>query len=243
MKILAVSNQKGGVGKTTTAVTLGHRFAQDGRRVLLIDLDPQGQSAIALGLEQEPCAYGFLTFLPPAPLVRPARERLDIIPGNKRTGVAQTLMQSDPENFPLDAILQAVKPLASAYDVIVFDTSPSVGGLQERAIFAADLVLAPTSTEYMALDGFSQTFSTLSRLVNRGWKGKLAIIPTFYDHTKESAVALNHMTEHFPHNTLPPIRRATVLRECAAEGKTIWEYAPESPVAADWLATIKGVKL
>ena len=124
------------------------------------------------------------------------------------------------------------------YDYIIFDTAPSVGGLQERAIWASDLVVLPTATEYLSSDGLIQMMTTLNGLAEKGWKGKLAgILPTFYDtQTKQSQTAIAQLREYFPDSVLEPIHRATVLRECAAEGMTIFEKSPNSRAAKEYAA-------
>jgi chromosome partitioning protein len=127
--------------------------------------------------------------------------------------------------------------LAKDYDYIIFDTAPSVGGIQERAIYAADVVLIPTATEFLSMDGLAQMMELLAMLkANWHWPGKLlGILPTFYDEqTRESHKSLIDLQEGFGQSVLKPIHRATILRECAAEGKTIFEMAPASRAACEY---------
>ena len=237
MKIITLANQKGGVGKTTTAVSLAHYLALHGAEVLLGDFDPQGQSATALGVNTEGCIFNLMVAGSSAEqwIRKTGRKGLDIIPGNRQTATAQIVMNA--ENRPISAIEEAFKPLYARYDYIIFDTAPSVGGLQERAIWASDLVLLPSATEYLSSDGLAQILSMLNSLKGKGWTGALAgILPTFYDHTSESKVSLLSLRSQFKESVLDPIHRATVLRECAAEGVTIFEKSPRSRAANEYAA-------
>jgi cellulose biosynthesis protein BcsQ len=135
------------------------------------------------------------------------------------------------QNFGLGQACKLFKALGKEYDYIIFDTAPSVGGIQERAIYAADMVLIPTATEFLSMDGLAQMMELLTALRSQhNWNGKLAgILPTFYDdQTSESRESLTELKATFGDSVLAPIHRATVLRECPAEGKTIFEIAPAS---------------
>ena len=237
-KALAISNQKGGVGKTTTAVSLAHQLVRKGNSVLAVDFDPQGQFSVALGVSSENGVFNLMVAgSSPSQWVRKTgREGLHIIPGDRSTATAQIVLTA--ENRPITAVQDALKPLYKDYDYIIFDTAPSVGGLQERAIWASDLVLLPTATEYLSSDGLMQILKMLKALKEKDWKGKLAgILPTFYDgQTKESKATLEGLVEEFGDSVLSPIHRATVLRECAAEGMTIFEKDPKSRAAKEYAA-------
>ncbi len=229
---IVIANQKGGVGKTTSASSLAHGLALRSRRVLLVDFDPQGQCATALRINQEPGVFNALvnTRSDIHQWIRDTeRTGLSLLPGDRSTATAQIVINA--ENRPIDSIRLLFKSLGKEYDYIIFDTAPSVGGIQERAIYAADMVLIPTATEFLALDGLAQMMELLSTLRERHhWNGKLAgILPTFYDEqTSESREALTELNTTFGDGVLDPIHRATILRECPAEGKTIFEMAPAS---------------
>ena len=242
--IITVTNQKGGVAKTTTCATLAHGLALAGTRVLIVDLDPQGQVATVLGVESEPCIYNLLVGIGVRAdsLVRHARENLDIIPGDAHTSSAQTLMNA--ESRPVGAIQRAISPLLPKYDYIIIDTSPSLGGLQERAAWAATHVLIPVATDFLAVESLGKTMMFLNGLADRyKWDGLLVgILPTLYDTvTKESATCLEALRADKKH-TLAPIRRATVMRECAAVARTIWEYDPGCGVAQDYRGLVDAIR-
>jgi chromosome partitioning protein len=236
-KIIAVTNQKGGVGKTTTAITIAHGLSQHGKNVLLVDFDPQGQCATALGVNPEPCVFNLLiTNQSPALWVRESgRLNLRLIPSDRTTATAQAVINAEGRSF--SAVLEAVKPLMREYDFLVFDTAPSAGGLQERAIWASDLVLIPSATEFLSSDGLTQIMSTLTQLrETRNWKGKLlGVLPTFYDEqTRESRSSLEELQKTFGKALLAPIHRATILRECAAEGITVFEKDANSRASKEY---------
>ena len=164
-KFIANPNQKGGVGKTTTASTLAYCLALRNRRVLLVDFDPQGQCSTVLGLPQEPGVFNVL--INPSADIRQwirvtGRAGLDLLPGDRTTATAQIVINAGPEPSPMDYIRQVFKSISKEYDYLIFDTAPSVGGIQERAIFAADMVLIPTATEFLSLEGLGQMVETLT---------------------------------------------------------------------------------
>jgi len=200
--------------------------------------DPQGQCAIALGLQQEPGTFNAL--VNPSAEIRQwirntGREGLELLPGNRATATAQIVLNA--ENRPVDAIEQLFKPYAPDYDFMIFDTAPSVGGIQERAIFASNQILIPTATEFLSMEGLSQIVAMIGSLQDaHAWPGTLTgILPTFFDEqTTESKQSMAQLVKTFNNSVLSPIHRATVLRECAAEGLTIFEKAPSSRASREY---------
>ena len=231
--LITVANQKGGVGKTTTAVNLAHGLVLEGKRVLLIDLDPQGQCATILGLNPESGTFNLLiSDIKLSETIRLTdRENLLVILGDRKTATAQTVLsvQRNPISYTHNKILPAVEN--EGIDFIIIDTSPSVGELQEQALWASDGVLIPCAVDYLASDGVFNIALTLKRIHDEfNWQGKIiGILPTFYDEvTRESKATLEDLEKRFGNLLLPSIHRATILRECAVEGKTIFELAPNS---------------
>ncbi len=247
-KVICITNQKGGVGKTTTAVSLAHGLTQKGRRVLLIDLDPQGQSATALGRSPEPGVFHLLTMgttpqettFVQSWIRSSGRQGLYLLPGDQQTMAAQTVLNAQDQ--PISAIRTSVSRFfKEGLHYIIFDTAPSVGGTlrEERAVWASDLVIVPTATEFLSADGVSKVLLMMSILQEKkNWRGNLlGILPTFYDEqTRESKATMENLTERFQTNLLSPIHRATILRECAAEGQTIFEADPLCRAAKEYLA-------
>ncbi len=244
--VIAIANQKGGVGKTTTAVTLAHGLALKGKSVLLVDLDPQGQCATALGVEQAPGVFHLLIAnQDPNLVVRPTgRERLQLLPGDKQTSVAQIVLTAQQQ--PVSLIAERLRPLAKSANsrYIIFDTAPSVGGLQEQALWAASLVLIPCAVDFLSAEGVGKIVETMDVLRQRaGWSGSLlGVLPTFYDEvTRESLATLDDLRKAFGEAVLPPVHRATILRECAAEGKTVFEVDGQSRAALEYSSLVHRV--
>ena len=245
-KVICIANQKGGVGKTTTAVSLAHGLSQKGRQVLLIDLDPQGQSATALGRSPEPGVFYLLTMgmtQQETTFVQSwvrfsGREGLYLLPGDQQTMAAQTVLNAQDQ--PLSAIRHSINRFfKDGPHYIIFDTAPSVGGIQERAVWASDLVIVPTATEFLSADGVGKVLLMMSILQEKkNWRGNLlGILPTFYDEqTRESKATIEDLRERFDASVLAPIHRATLLRECAAQGQTIFETDPLCRAAKEYQA-------
>lgn len=244
VKAIAVASQKGGVGKTTTVVNVAHGLALKGKEVLIVDFDPQGQVSVALGMKQDDCVFDVcIGNQEVGPALRTAeRTRLWVIPGHKRTATAQTVLLAEGQDVLAAVKQKFVKPFNGRPDFILFDTAPSVGGFQEGAMFAADLVIIPAATDYLALFGVTGVLQTLDSLRKRGWKGQVIVQPTFYDettkHSKQQLAMLTARIGAMGVDVLPAIHRATEQREATSEGKTIFEHAPTSRTAKEYAALV-----
>lgn len=247
MKAIVFANQKGGTGKTTTVINVGDALAHIGKKVLILDLDPQGHAAISLNLDTEPCVANWLLHpifnanpITPEIMnqwIRPTRrENLFLLPGSQMTAKAQRLLtiEEKPINYIKDQ-LSAIRRLG--FDHLLFDTPPSTGGLQEMASWAADLAVIVSSLDYLSADGVSGFVEMLKVLQSeKQWRGKLAgVLPTFYDEqTRTTREQMANLQAAFPGQVFTPIHRATVLREASAEGLTIFEKDIKSRSAFEY---------
>ena len=237
MITLAIANQKGGTGKTTTAVTLAHKLAIDGHRTILIDTDPQGHVSAALGLKKAPGIKALVawdTGMQDDILIVRARERLDLIPSDLTTKDAKSLLVSSVEyrEFFLTRIIEA---FCADYEVVIIDCAPSVDVLHRAALIAADWLVVPTRLDFLAVDGVREVITFLRDESNKMPRGSiqmaklLSVLPTFYDRrTKETREQLKALASSFRHRNLlyAPIPIDVKLREAPAFGESIWEYAP-----------------
>ena len=236
MPIIAIANQKGGVGKTTTAVTIGHALAYKGYSVLLLDLDSQGHCSTYLGLRPQPQVYELLAMARPAEacITPTGRADLFLISGNEKTAEAKMILAG--RAFREEAVRDALVPLHNTYDYILIDTPPSLDLLHQAALVAATHVLIPTATEFLAIHGVGRIIDSIENYNKRGYQAKiLGIVPTFYDErTLESQQALEEIRRVFGGLVYPLVHRATVLREAPGYAKTIWEYAPKERAAEEY---------
>lgn len=233
MKIIALANQKGGVGKTTTAITLAHGLARSGKKTLLVDLDPQGHVALALGLEKQPGLYQLLYLNEPLKkVVLTARPNLDILPGDKFTEkVKRHITLSDFRETILADALHATK-----YDVILLDMAPSLDVLHVNGLVASDWVIIPTRLDALAVDGVKEILATLAEVTQRGHSFQgYCILPTFFDRTtRETLLQLQSLAQTFGKRVWPPVPQDTRVREAPAYGKTLLEYSPNSAAMAGY---------
>lgn len=250
MKTIVIANQKGGVGKTTTAITLAHGLARHERRVLLVDCDPQGQVATFLGKSQESGLFDLLVggrsldeVMRPAAIPGYPRPHLFLVPGDKRTATAQIVLSA--EGFRIQALTEALSPLAeqSQMDFVVIDTSPSIGLLQEAAIYAADWLIVPCAADYPSVEGVAGVLHTMKAVGARGGGCLLlGVLPTMYDEiTRESQATLHQLRQELDQAVLYPIHRATLLRDCAALGITVWEKSSTSRTAVEYEVLVEEI--
>ena len=238
-KIYALVNQKGGVGKTTSVLSTGAFLAHSGRRVLLVDLDPQCNATSGLGYDKyamSPSIYEVLMneAEPDAVRITYGDVPLDLLPANPGLAGAEVeLVQEMAREYRL---LRALETVADDYDYILIDCPPSLSLLTINALTAArDGVLIPVQCEYLALEGLSQLVRTID-LVRRHLNPDLQIrglIMTMYDsRTNLSRQVVEEVRKHFPGQVFRAIIPRNVrLSEAPSYGQPITHYAPDSPGA------------
>jgi chromosome partitioning protein len=239
-RVLAVFNHKGGTGKTTTAVTVAAGLAQRGQRVLLVDTDGQGNVAVSLGIKSERSLYHVLVMgLDLAQAVTLARPNLDVLPANETLAAAELYLAGKRQRERVLATrLGAARDL---YDFVIIDCSPSLSLMNQNALVMADGLLCPVACDYLSLVGVRQVLRTLKQ-VNRvlGHPVELwGVLPTLFDaRARLCHEALGTLREHFGDRCLEPVRVAIKVKEAPAQGKTLFEYAPNSSAASDYLAVV-----
>ena len=248
-KVIALANQKGGVGKTTTAVNLAACLAKRKQNVLLIDLDPQANATSGVGLEKEEGASIYSALLGEADvrtLVKPTgTKRLHMIPSElDLAGCEVAIARMD--NY-LHCLKNALQPLIDQdeYDIILFDCPPSIGILFMNALYAADSVIIPMQAEYLALEGLSVIMSLIEQVRDAGNPGLSieGIVMTMCDlRTNLAQQVIEEVQKHFGdsiYQTLIP--RTVRLSEAPSHGQTITQYAPLSKGALAYRALAKEV--
>lgn len=243
-KIVALANQKGGVGKTTTAINLAAALSKLGKKILLVDSDPQGNASSGLGIDVKNrehhlyhcyigetsvdkaiCAAGELAGVP------------DVLPTHiDLIGVEVEMMASRKRE---QILAKALEPVRQTYDYILIDCPPSLGLLTLNALTAADSVLIPMQCEYFALEGLSQLVRTI-RLVKNSYNEKLVIeglVLTMFDRRNRLTFHVaKEVRDHFKgsvYDTVIP--RNVKLSECPSHGKPVINYDPTSTGALSYL--------
>ncbi len=237
-RIVAVTNLKGGIGKTTTVVNLSAGLALRGSRVLLIDVDAQGNLAMALGVKPRRTLYEVLVDgAAIADCISSARPNLDIVAANESLLTAQPEIARRPDWARV--LEKALMPVRSRYDVIIIDCGGSLTVLNLNALNAATDVLVPTTVEPFSLKGLEMLVQQIRRV--KGSQGALrAILPTMYDsRLRQSVDLLESLRARYGDLVLSPIRVNVRLSECSAQGKTIYEYDPRSRGAMDYALLVE----
>ncbi|MBI4508306.1 MAG: ParA family protein [Deltaproteobacteria bacterium] len=237
---IAILNQKGGTGKTTTAINVAAGLAERGQDVLLVDTDAQGNVGASLGVRGERTLYHVLVEgADPQVVLVPVRKQLDVITSDATLAAAEIwLARQDPE-VRARVMLQRLNltHVTRRYGYVILDCGPSLNLLNQNALTYADEVVIPVTCDYLALVGVKQVLQTIKDIERHLHHAvRIAgVLPTFFDgRTRLAREAYETLKGHFKHKCLEPIRQNTRLAEAPANRKTVFEHAPDSNGAMDY---------
>ncbi len=238
-KVIAITNQKGGVGKTTTALNVGVGLSNSGKKILMIDMDPQANLTSASGFKNQTFARTIFDVLGGrAELLDSVaiRDGIEIVPSSIALSGAESELSSTPGREFL--LKEAIQPAKEQYDCIILDCAPTLGLLTWNALIAADEVIVPIQAEYLPLEGVKYLVQTVE-LVKKRFNSNLEIagvVVTLFDSRqnlqREVVESVRGYFQQKLFNTF--IRKNVALAEAPSFGQDIYSYRPESPGALDY---------
>jgi chromosome partitioning protein len=230
--LIAVAANKGGSGKTTTAVNLAGALAGAGRRVVVVDADPQGAATVSLGVvPRSPALYEVLVGAVASveALTQSGTPGVRVLPATLDLAGAELELPARDPNGWRDALRRRLEPLAGQADVVIIDTPPGLAPLSFMAVKAADQVLVACPSDFLSVRSLPAVFET----VERAGVELIGIVPTKVEgRTRHEADFLAYLRETYPKQLLSPIPRRVVIRDAMASGQPVATYAPSSDAAA-----------
>ncbi len=240
--IIAMCNQKGGVGKTTTTINLGAALAETGRKVLLVDFDPQGSASVGLGVNPHTLDVSVYNLLldrklnPSDVIVQTRVDDLDILPANIDLSAAEVQLVSEVARE--QTLLRVLERVKKDYDIILIDCAPSLGLLTVNALTAADKVITPLECEFFALRGIALLTDTIAKVTDRlnPRLEMLGILGTMYDaRTLHAREVLERVVSAFGDTVFHTVIRRTIkFPETTVAGEPITTYASSSSGASQY---------
>lgn len=246
MEVIAIINQKGGVGKTTTAVNISAGLAREGYAVLLIDCDPQGNASQSVRREptdEEPTLYEVLkgnANIDDA--IKTVKEGLDLLPTDIRLSAAELELASVPARELL--LKEALAELKTAYDFVIIDCAPSLSLVTLEALVACNSIIIPVQAAYLPLKGIKQLLDTVELVKKRLNTGLdlLGVVVTMYNSSRNlDGAMLENVRSAFPGKLLAMIPNNIALAEAQALGQDIYTYAPLSRGALVYMELTKEI--
>ena len=255
-RVFTVANQKGGVGKTTSAVNIAAALAMGGLRVLVIDLDPQGNACTALGIERESIHGMFEVLVNDAPLGSVVKKvagfpHLECAPADRGLANAEVNMVSfvSRENrlkLALDTLLQEREAQGQRFDYVIIDCPPSLGLLTINALTAAGEILIPIQCEYYSLEGVKLLIETVEQIkrtqLNKNLEISTIVLTMFDSRTRLANDVADSVRQHFPAQLVDfPIPRAVRVSEAPSFNQTVMTYDASSPGAIAYMSVAREI--
>ncbi|MFC1775104.1 ParA family protein [Nanoarchaeota archaeon] len=226
MKKIAIINQKGGVGKTTTSINLAYGLAKDNKKVLVIDLDPQGNIGMSLNVDSEIDIYDILVNgVNPAQCYKEVIENFSVITSKETLTKAEMILVGEAKR---ETILRRRLEPISGFDFVIIDCPPSLGLLNQNAMLFADEIFIPSATDVLSMKGMKNMIKAIEKL-NEVFDhdAKITkIIPTMFDkRNKICKKVLREMKDEYGDIVMDPIHISSKLKEAPGKGQTIFQYA------------------
>lgn len=245
LRILAILNHKGGVGKTTTCFNLACAYADQGLKVLTIDLDPQSHLSVSMGIK-DPSISGlddvFLDGAQVDDYIIPIRENLHILPAGYRLGEVERLASKGRTQAMI--LKNALEPVKNSYDLILIDCPPTSGLLNFNALYTVEEVVIPVSSDYLALHGLSQLLRTLKsaeRFMQKSLQLWIALT-RFTTRRRLSNQVKQKLVKYFPQQLLATVvRESAALAESPSFGRSIFDYNKRSNGSLDYASLAEDV--